>query len=183
MRTAARNQGINAVEISLVISVVGVALAMFVPAFTARFQRSKFDDVHHELEHLTRAVEAYYSARHEVHGVERARCLPASAGPTPEVVGVDPVDLDFAAEGTPGSATWAALGFQPERPGRFRYRLSVTQARCNVTAPQGTALARIEAEADLDGDGYYSNFRRELVVGEQGELRDGDLLRVSDRTE
>jgi len=175
--------GVTVVEVSLVISVVGVALCMFLPAFAARIQLSKFEDGQTNLERLTRSVQAYYSARHEVRGAVRTRCLPSSAGPTPETVSAAPQDVEFSGEGALGADTWAALDFQPARPGRFRYTVAVSHARCSVSAPEGTVLVRVEAEADLDGDGTLSNFRRELVVGPDGQLIDGPLLRVRDRTE
>ncbi|MCB9627064.1 MAG: type II secretion system protein [Sandaracinaceae bacterium] len=174
--------GVTLIEVSLAISVIGVALCMFLPAFIQHLQFSKFEDAGHNLNALTRAIQSYYGSTHEVRGAQRTRCLPPSAGPTPAVVGVDPVEHDFAADER-GGATWAALGFQPARPGRFAYSVSVSHARCSVTAAPGTVIARAEARADLDGDGQYSLFRRELVVGEDGQLHDGPLLRVRDRTE
>jgi hypothetical protein len=59
----------------------------------------------------------------------------------------------------------------------------VSHARCGVRAAPGTPLVRVEARADLDGDGNYSSFVRELVVSEDGSLVDGELLRIRDRTE
>lgn len=155
---------------------------MFLPSFIRHIQFSKFDDAQHNLDALASAVRAYYGATHMVHGAPRTRCLPASAGPTPAVVGVDPVAFDFSTDSR-GAATWAALDFQPARPGRFAYTVSVSHARCSVSAPAGTPLARVEARADLDGDGTHSRFLRELVAGEGGTLDDGPLLRVRDRTE
>jgi len=183
MSAPTRPNGVTVVEVSLVISVVGIALFMFLPAFVQRLQLSKFEDARVELERLTRSVQTYYSERHEVRGSVRTRCLPPSAGPTPETVGTDAQDVAFGEEGTPGAATWTALRFQPARPGRFRYSVAVSHARCSVTAPEGTVLVRVEAEADLDGDGNLSNFRRELVVGADGQLHDGPALRIRDRTE
>ena len=174
--------GITLIEVSLAISLIGVAAAMFLPSFIRHIQFSKFDDAQHNLDELAAAVRAYYGASHSVHGAPRTRCLPASAGPTPAVVGVDPIAFDFSTDAE-GAATWAALGFQPARPGRFAYTVSVSHARCSVTAPVGTTLARAEARADLDGDGTYSRFVREFVVAEDGTLEDGPLLRVRDRTE
>ncbi|MEZ4323903.1 MAG: hypothetical protein R3B40_01730 [Polyangiales bacterium] len=175
--------GWTAIEVSLVISVIGVALCMFVPAFLDRLELSKFTRMEHELDALTRAVASYYAAPHEVRGATRTRCLPASAGPTPAEVGPDPTAADFQSPETPGSTTWTALGFQPSRPGRFQYRVEVSHARCSVQAAAGTTLVRVEARADLDGDGQLSSFRRELVVGQDGTLVDGPLLRVRNRTE
>jgi prepilin-type N-terminal cleavage/methylation domain-containing protein len=173
--------GLTLIEVSLAISVVGVALCMFLPAFIQRLQFSKFEDAQHNLEALTRSVQAYYGGTQVVRGARRTRCLPASAGPSPEAVGVAPTEHVFA-EG-PGGATWGALQFQPPRAGRFAYTVQVSHARCGVRAAPGTPLVRVEARADLDGDGNYSSFVRELVVSEDGSLVDGELLRVRDRTE
>lgn len=165
------------------ISVIGVALCMFLPAFLDRLELSKFTRMERELDELTRAVASYYAAPHEVRGATRTRCLPASAGPTPAEVGPAPTATNFQDPATPGARTWTALGFQPERPGRFQYRVEVSHARCSIQATPGSTLVRVEARADLDGDGQLSSFRRDLVVSEDGQLVDGPLLRVRNRTE
>lgn len=165
------------------ISVIATAAAMFLPAFFARLQLSKFDEVDRELEHLARAVQTYYEASHSVRGSARRRCLPASAGPTPAEVGEAPIEVDFTHDATPGAPTWRALGFQPALPGRFRYTVQSSVARCDVRPPPGELMVRVVAEADLDGDGTLSRFTRQFLMGDDGALTEERLLRVVNRTE
>ncbi|MBK6578509.1 MAG: type II secretion system protein [Sandaracinaceae bacterium] len=178
-----RPNGWTVVEVSLVISVIATAAAMFLPAFFARLELSKFNEVDRELAQLARAVRAYYEESHSVRGSSRTRCLPASAGPTPAEVGEFPTEVDFADDATPGAATWRALGFQPPLPGRFRYTVQSSVARCGVRPPARELMVRVVAEADLDGDGSLSRFTREFLMGADGSLTEAPLLRVVNRTE
>lgn len=178
-----RPNGWTVVEVSLIISVIATAAAMFLPAFFERIQLSKFDEVDRELADLAQSVRTYYEASHSVRGSDRTRCLPASAGPTPEDVGELPTAVDFGDEATPGSPTWRALGFQPRLPGRFRYTVQSSVARCGVRPAPGEVMVRAVAEADLDGDGSLSRFTREFVMGADGTLTETPLLRVVNRTE
>lgn len=165
------------------VSVIATAAAMFLPAFFARLQLSKFNEVERELGQLTRAVRTYYEASHSIRGSARTRCLPASAGPTPAQVGELPTEVDFSDDTTPGAPTWRALGFQPPLPGRFRYTVQSSVARCGVRPPAGELMVRVVAEADLDGDGSLSRFTREFLMGDDGSLTEAPLLRVVNRTE
>ena len=178
-----RRHGYTLLEVCLVISVVATGAAMFLPAFLSRIELSKYDEAHREMGRIAGAVQAYYEASHTVRGEARTHCLPPSAGPTPAEVGRDAVPTPFGDESVPGHLTWRALRYQPVREVRFRYSVRMRQSRCSVSAPEGTPLVRIEAEADLDGDGELSSFQRGLLVGPEGQLVDGPLLRVRNRVE
>jgi type II secretory pathway pseudopilin PulG len=178
-----RRSGITLVESALLICVVGVVLAVSVPTFIDTVRVSKVAEATTHLGELYRVAAAYYAATHRVRGAARYRCLPPAAGPAPQKPSPEPVEVDFAAGETPGSATWRALRFQPATPIRYRYSFLPPAAGCRVTPPTHAAPIVLRAEGDLDGDGEYSKFERTVVAGKSGELVPTRLLRVTDRVE
>jgi len=171
------------IEVALVISVIGVAAAMFLPAFLGRIETSKYTEVRRELSRITESLTAYYEQTHDVHGQQRSRCLPASVGPTPPLETQGAVALNFGDEAEGGHATWAAIGYQPTREVRFRYSILVSRSRCGVSVAPRERLAEVVAEGDLDGDGAHSRFSVPLFQEENGGIGLGPHLIDRDRAE
>lgn len=178
-----RLEGMTLVEACSVLAVVGVILAAFLPTFFRNVRTSKLEEATDELERLHQATAAYFAADHVVDGHHRRHCLPSAAGPAPAQTSERAVDVDFRAEATPGVATWTALGFQPDRPIRYRYTILPRQVGCDLNAPVGTALVTFRAEGDLDGDTARSTFERSAGVDAHGNLVPIDILFVRNRVE
>lgn len=178
-----RRGGWTLIEAAVVVCIAGVVLAVFVPTFAGRLRTSKVGEAAEQLEALHRATAAYYASRQETADGPRRRCLPAAAGPAPAEPSPDPVEVDFQAEDSPGAATFAALGFQPDRPVRYRYSVVPRATGCNLEAPEEGPLVTFRAEGDLDGDGKNSLFERDATVGEDGTLIPAGILHVLDRVE
>ena len=159
------------VETALLISVIGVVLAVWVPRFVRLLRTSKVAEASEQLAILHRAAAVYYEASHSTpHGVVR-RCLPPAAGPTPPRPSTVPRDVDFASEAATGSPTWRALGYRPARPLRYRYTFVPTSAGCGLARDsQRPTLVTLRAEGDLDGDGELSLFEREITLDPEGRL-------------
>ena len=175
-----RSTAFTLLELALVLSLIGVTLAVMVPAFTREVRVSKLAEASETLQALHRAVASYYTTPRSTASGLRIECIPAPAGPTPAEPSPDPVRVDFQAAGTPGAATWRALGFQPPRPIRYRYTLSTEHPGC--AADPGTSTVLLRAEGDLDGDERYSRFER-VLVARDGELAPSMPALVVDRTE
>lgn len=179
-----RRAGLTLVETALLVCLVGVLLAVFVPTFVAHLRTSKIAEAAEQLETLHLSTVAYYGARHRADGDRtRTRCLPGEAGPAPAEPATEPVSLDFASERTAGAATWRALGFQPVEPVRYRYTFVPAAAGCDLTAEVSATLVTLRAEGDLDGDGDMSTFERRAGLDQDGELVAVGILHVQDRTE
>ncbi len=177
-RGVRRRAGVTLIEACAIFCLVGVALAVFVPSFIRRLRTSKLDEPRALLEELDRRAQAYYRTRQG----NRARCLPPEVGPTPADVG--PEAAPFLAGSTPeAEASWAALGFAPDRDVYFRYTFEPAEEGCGVDVPAGEPLYRIRAEGDLDGDGALSRFERRATLDADGRVVPLGPLRVSDRTE
>ena len=177
--------GFTLVEVSLIVAVCGVVLAVAIPAFVRAMRVSKVTEAQEELTRLYEHAARYYATPQPVDGKKQLRCLPAAAGPTPEVTSTVPRVVDFAAADTPGSMTWRALDYSPQGPVRFRYALIPAAAGCGrpgaPLAPDAPLLT-LRAEADLDGDGTFSRFER-TARDRGGELVLDELLSVTDRVE
>lgn len=166
------------------LSVVGVALAVAIPTFVRAVRTSKVAEVSSELRRLHASAAAYYARPQSGGDGKPMRCLPAAAGPTPALPSVEPVIVQLSAPETPGTATWAALGYEPEGPIRYRYSFLPAAAGCAVVLPRDTTtpLLTLRAEGDLDGDGTLSRFERH-ARDVDGELVLDPLLVMRDRIE
>lgn len=179
-----RVEGLTIVEVCVIVCVAGVLLAVFVPTFLKHLRTSKVAEASEQLARMHDGAAAYWLARHaDAHGELLTRCLPDRAGPTPELPTVDPVDVVFDAETTPGAPTWRALGFASDRPTRYVYSFEPVRSGCSVTAAPKAPVVVMRAEGDLDGDGSRSSFERHAGISRDGELVPLDVLYVSDRTE
>ncbi|MDD9939954.1 MAG: type II secretion system protein [Myxococcales bacterium] len=176
--------GFTLIEACLLLSGLGIFLAMAAPAFVDALRTSKTAEAGELLGRMVRGANAYYVAFHDVETQEgtrkRGQCLPPDAGPVPSVPGPDAQTIDFGAETTPGAETWTALGFEPPHPVHYAYSFTPTATGCmladGATKP---TIVHFVARGDLDGDGTLSEFRRVGTAGPTGlEL---DPLLVVDR--
>lgn len=177
-------EGLTVVEACVIVCVAGVLLAVFVPTFLKHLRTSKVAEASEQLARMHDGASAYWLARHAgPRGEPLTRCLPDRAGPTPAAPTVDPVDVDFGAEATPGAPTWRALGFASDRPTRYTYSFEPARSGCGVRVATKAVAVVIRAQGDLDGDGVLSTFERRAGISREGELVPLDVLYVSDRTE
>jgi hypothetical protein len=175
-------QGLSLVEVTLLISLAGVLLAVFVPAFLDALRTSKVSEAPFELARIHAAAAAYYATPQSTPSGKRIACLPQSAGPTPALPSAEPVAVDFAASDTPGAGTWQALGYQPAGAIRYRYTLQTGSPGCGIDRPSTEAAIDLRAEGDLDADGALSTFER-AARAVDAELVLQPMLRVHDRIE
>ncbi len=176
-------EGLTLVEAAVLVGIVGVVVAVFVPTFAKSLRTSKVAEASELLEQLHIRTAAYYAASHGEGPERRRACLPAAAGPAPAEPSPDPQEHDFQDEAMPGAETWKALGFQPNRPIRYRYSIVPAAEGCGLEAPDNGPLVLFRAEGDLDGDGKRSVFEREASVGEDGTLVPVGILHMLDRVE
>jgi type II secretory pathway pseudopilin PulG len=173
-------EGLTLVEVAIVVSLVGVVLAVFVPTFFREIRTSKIAEASEQLAHLERLAAAYYAESHRVDERNVRSCIPEAAGPAPAEATEALVELDFTAEDAPGSATWTALGFDPGQT-RFRYTFLPERTGCGIR-DRGLAVT-LRAEGDLDGDGTLSRYERRLSIRADGTLGPTGPLLVEDRVE
>jgi type II secretory pathway pseudopilin PulG len=172
------------VEAAVVLCVLGVVLAAFVPTFVRNLRTSKVSEAPRQLRRMHQAAASYYETPHSKDGGRpRRHCLPSAAGPAPAEPAAEPEEVDFASEETPGHATWKALGFQPDRPIRYSYSFEPVATGCALGPDVGSPLVRMRAEGDLDQDGVRSLFERAAEANNKGELVPEGILHIKRRVE
>ena len=167
------------IEAALLLSILGAALAVFVPTFLRRVRTNKIAEASELLEEMSRRTAAYYATSWDE---SRAHCLPPAAGPTPATPSVEPVEVDVSSEDAVGHESWIALGFQPEWPIRYRYQYAPDGDGCDLGVSEPATTISFRAEGDLDGDGVLSTFERKATIGRDGFEPAAELC-VDQRTE
>ncbi|MBO6938637.1 MAG: hypothetical protein JJ863_26960 [Deltaproteobacteria bacterium] len=167
-------EGLTLVETAIVVCVVGSVLAIFVPTFLDHLRTSKVEEPPLLLDELFERTKTYYEQRQ---GEERW-CLPGQAGPAPADTSQDPAPHDFTGSGAPGRETFEAIGFETERPIRYRYELIPRRAGCGVDLEPGHILFTVRATGDLDGDGVESTYERRATVDDDGRVIPSGILYV-----
>lgn len=170
---------LSLIEVALLLCLLGIVLAVFVPTFLRRVRTNKITEASELLQEMSDRAASYYATSW---GAGRRHCLPPSAGPTPEAPTVDSVDVDFFADDHAGHATWEALGFQPDQPIRYSYSYTPSRDGCDLIGRDDLGSVSFRAEGDLDGDGVTSTFELRGALEADG-LKPGDTLRVHKRTE
>lgn len=167
------------IEAALLVCLLGVVLAVFVPTFLRRVRTNKIVEASELLQVMSQRANAYYDTSWS--SLNR-HCLPPSAGPTPRAPTVDSHDVDFFSTETDGHATWEALDFQPDRPVRFSYSFEPVANGCALGRNSEPTPIVFRAEGDLDGDGVRSTFERRATIDRNG-FTPADALLVHQRTE
>lgn len=167
------------VETALLLCLLGVVLAIFVPTFLRRVRTNKISEAPELLSELSHQTRAYYDTSWSSLD---DHCLPPAAGPTPPTPTVDAREVDFHATEVAGHTTWEALGFQPDRPVRFSYRYLPSAHGCGLTGSGAIESVVFRAEGDLDGDGVRSTFERRATITPEGFMP-AEALLVHRRTE
>ncbi len=167
------------IETALVLCIFAIVLAVFVPTFIRRVRTNKISEAAELLQEMSDRSAAYYATSW---ATGKRFCLPPGAGPTPAAPTVNSAEVDFSDEEQGGHASWAALGFQPDRPVRFSYTYAPSDHGCDLNADGEVRLVSFRAEGDLDGDGVRSIFERRATIDANG-WKPADTLHVHQRVE
>jgi type II secretory pathway pseudopilin PulG len=178
-----KKAGLTLIETALVISLIGIVLAVAIPTFIKKVQISKVAEASIQLGTLYRSAAAYYATKTIDGNKTATHCIPSEAGPAPEKPSQKAIRLDFFLNATPGAETWRALKFNPPEALRFRYSFLPKKSGCFLDKPPNTQMITLRAEGDLDGDDEYSTFERTVIQGSQNDLTLDSLLFVKDRVE
>lgn len=169
---------LSLLEAALLLCLIGIVLAIFVPTFVRRVRTNKIDEASELLRELSARAAAYYATSWD----GTTHCLPPAAGPTPAVPTVEAQSVDFSSPDAQGHDSWSALGFQPERPVRYSYTYTPSQDGCGLDGRERSGTVSFRAQGDLDGDEVQSTFERRATFGADG-WQQADVLRIHQRIE
>ena len=167
------------IEAALLLCLIGIVLAVFVPTFLRRVRTNKVNEAAEILQEMSDRAAAYYATSWDD---GQRYCLPPSAGPTPAVPTVESVEVDFFADDEAGHSTWEALGFQPDRPVRYSYTYAPSRDGCALGETEDVVTITFRAEGDLDGDVVRSTFERRATLEPSG-WKPANSLHVHQRVE
>lgn len=122
--------GFTLLEIAVVLVILGMLAAIALTAFARYIRKARTSEAVINVGTLAALERGYYLAHREY--------LPC--GPTPAAIPIEP-------QSWPGGDCWDRLGFRPDGPIHYQYRVTVDGSTF-------TALAH----GDLDGDGVASTF-------------------------
>ena len=179
-----RRRGLSLVEAALIVCLVGIVLAVFVPTFVRELRTSRTSEAVESLQLMSQRATAYFTTPWpQADGPAAIRCLPPTAGPTPRAPTEGPERVEFQSVETPGHETWRALRFQPEMDVRYAYTFEPAASGCGLRSPAGSYLLTLRAEGDLDADGERSLFERRMAADDDGDLFEFGILYARDRVE
>ena len=170
---------LSLVEVGLLLCILGIVLAVFVPTFVRRVRVNKISEAAELLQELSGRASAYYATSW---ADGKRFCLPSGAGPTPAMPTVDAAVVDFAAKEQSGYQSWEALRFRPDRPVRYSYTYAPDRHGCDLVGGGALRFVSFRAEGDLDGDGVRSMFERRAAMSATG-LEPDETLYVYRRVE
>lgn len=168
------------VEAALIVCIVGIVLAVFVPTFVRRVHTNKILEASELLQDLSARTASYYAT---TWSDGNRRCLPPAAGPTPTIPTEDAEPVDFFDPAAVGHSTWEALGFQPDRPIRYSYRYEPSDSGCGLGGEGHDGTVTWSAEGDLDQDSVRSRFEMRATPTLDGALAPEGVLEVYRRVE
>jgi type IV pilus assembly protein PilA len=151
------------------LGVVGILAAVAIPAYMKYIRRSKTVEATMNLRRLFDGAVSYYESHH---------------GRFPKSTPWTPAGLCCAGDGGKcqpdahawDAPTWKALGFSLNEAHYYQYRVVLEGKGKNT-------VLGLEARGDLDCDGKFSLYRREVRLDEQGNLTAGAGLIMKDDLE
>jgi prepilin-type N-terminal cleavage/methylation domain-containing protein len=126
-----RRKGFTLLELSVVLSVLGILIALAVPGFRTAILKAKAAEARTVVEAIADAEQRHYRDSGKYLACESSPTLPPGS----------PASFDASRPG------WKELGFQIDGPVRYRYEVVLV----------GTSF-KVTAAGDLDGDGVRSTY-------------------------
>ena len=168
-----KKRGFTLIELMIVVAILGILAAVAIPAFVNYMRRAKTSEATINIDRIFEGGITYFEAEHVKSGVTAQpvmRSLPANAAWTPTTLCSETkyIANTVSAQFT-GNSTWKVLDFN--MGDNFYYQYSFDSGcNGNTCATTGTVTMNANAQGDLDGDGLWSLFKREAIIGQNGNI-------------
>ena len=171
-----RKQGFTLIELMIVVAIIGVLIALALPAFVNYFRRTKTAEVGPSIRNMFSGAAAYYldphwNIRAPTRGVLASsdHCTIApGAYCTPNSPTADKQTVDLSDVGASPGREFAAVGFSISDPIYYQYCVEASGLGCGNRPV--TALYTFSAIGDLDDDNVNSTFEIQAGASESNEL-------------
>jgi type IV pilus assembly protein PilA len=179
-----KREGFTLIELMIVVAIIGVLVALALPAFLNYFRRAKTAEVGPNLRNLFTGATAYYNsenwaARTPTRGTSIASNHCTVIGGTSLITPTDgkqTVDFSLA------SPSYRALSFSIADPFYFDYRIASGAPGCTHMTLEIDTYA-FSAHGDLDGDMALSTFEVAVGTSEENELYRSPGIYIADELE
>jgi type IV pilus assembly protein PilA len=177
-----KNEGFTLIELMIVVAIIGVLIALALPAFRDYFLRTKTAEVGPNLRNMFTGAAAYYNGERSTSrgtgiGAGNAHCTVAAvAAPGTPTDQKQDFSGDYAA-----ADSFRALNFQLADPAYYVYSLAAITSACGVI--DNAAVYTFLATGDLDGDTTTVDYELAAGANANAELFRAPAVYVATGTE
>jgi type IV pilus assembly protein PilA len=166
-----KRAGFTLIELMIVVAIIGVLVALALPAFLNYFRRAKTAEVGPNLRNLFQGATAYYNTESWGSATPARGSALASSMCTVDDSGalITPSDAKQTVDFSTVNASFRALSFSIADPFYFDYQIDAAAPGCTHMTLE-TDTYSLFARGDLDMDGVTSRFEFGVGTSEENEL-------------
>ncbi len=160
--TMRRVRGFTLIELMIVVAIIGILAAVAIPSFVKYVRRSRTTEAVLNLRKMYDGAVAYYVGEHsDINGVTATKRFPSTGDWVPDLATrTSYADKRYQSQPSEWKqGGWSALEFQISDAQVFSYQFF----NPDPTQWGTSASASMRAEGDQNGNGVYSEFRRDMV--------------------